>query len=391
MTIAGAAAEGEADAALPYGRLQAAYQAKLERALTPSGGPNGDEFCHADGSAVADRVRVLLDPGAAALVRAHGRGNGGDPAWADRMESLVLNVGMGARDPIEGGVAYLKTDDSLSMLGVEGFRPPSTEVAQTRYMYSPVHREAAVCCVPNAGRLLPTYLRYLWLRGVRDGRPQLVALLFAASTLRTAVDGVPVTVTQHADYPSESDLAFTLEVEGEADFTWSIRRPIWASEVAIAGVDASRITSEDGLLHLAGPWRGTTEVTVRLHAKPEIRTTADEALTAWGPLLFAQPIPGRREVARTTSQIWTAPPSETSWWTGSRTRSAIEPDQRGVADPCRAAAWLRGRGRPARLAAPGPLGHHRWWRSGADPRPDGRHRPCGASRSVPSEPTPPVR
>ncbi len=298
LTVAGAAAEGGGEAALPYARLQAAYQAKLERALTPSGGPNGDEFCHADGSAGQTgyeycSIQELLHS-YGLMVEA-----GGDPAWADRMESLVLNVGMGARDPIEGGVAYLKTDDSLSMLGVEGFRPPSTEVAQTRYMYSPVHREAAVCCVPNAGRLLPTYLRYLWLRGVRGGRPQLVALLFAASTLRTAVDGVPVTITQRSDYPGELDLAFRLEVEGEADFTWSIRRPAWAREVAVTGVDAGRITAEGGLLHLAGPWRGTTEVAVRIAAEPEIRTAAGEAVAAWGPLLFAQPIPGRREVVRT--------------------------------------------------------------------------------------------
>jgi hypothetical protein len=298
LTIAQAAAEGEADATLPYARLQAAYQAKLEQALTPSGGPNGDEFCHEEGSASQTgyeycSIQELLHS-YGLLVEATG-----DPRWADRMESLVFNVGMGARDPVEGGVAYLKTDDSLSMLGAEGFRPPSTEVPQTRYMYSPVHREAAVCCVPNAGRLLPTYLRYQWLQGVRHGRPQILALLFGASALSSSVDGVPVTVTQQADYPDGPDLAFTIAVEGAVDFTLSVRRPAWARDVGVAGVDADRITAEGGLLHLAGPWQGTTEVAVRLHAEPETRTARGAAMAAWGPLLFAQPIAGRRAVVRT--------------------------------------------------------------------------------------------
>ena len=298
LTIAGAAAEGDAEAAFRYQRLQAAYQAKLERALTPSGGPNGDEFCHREGSAGQTGYEYCsiqeLPHSYGLLVEATG-----DPTWADRMESLVFNVGLGARDPNEGGVAYLKTDDSLSMLGAEGFRPPGSEIAQTRYMYSPVHREAAVCCVPNAGRLLPTYLRYQWLRGVRDGGPQIVALLFGASTVNTTVDGVPVTITQRGDYPGGLDLAFALEVDGEADFTWSIRRPAWAWDLDIIGVDAARITATGGLVHVCGPWRGAREVTVRLHAEPEVRTAAGEALAAWGPLLFAQPIPGRREVVRT--------------------------------------------------------------------------------------------
>ena len=168
--VAAAAGEGTADG-LPMDRLEAAYARKLEAALTPSGAPNGDEACHPRGTADDTgyehcSVQELL----------HGYGlrveATGDVSLGDRMESLVFNVAMGARDPLEGGVAYLKTDNSRSMTGVEGFRPSTGEAPQTRYMYSPVHREAAVCCVPNAGRVLPTYARYAWMRGEEDGRPQ---------------------------------------------------------------------------------------------------------------------------------------------------------------------------------------------------------------------------
>ncbi len=181
--VAAGAGEGTADG-LPMEALEAAYARKLEAALTPSGAPNGDEACHPRGTADDTgyehcSVQELL----------HGYGMRveatGDVALGDRMESLVFNVAMGARDPLEGGVAYLKTDNSRSMTGVEGFRPSTGEAPQTRYMYSPLHREAAVCCVPNAGRVLPTYARYAWMRGEAGGRPVVLALLFGAFVLRT--------------------------------------------------------------------------------------------------------------------------------------------------------------------------------------------------------------
>jgi len=387
LTIASAAADGVADPALPYGRLQAAYQAKLDRALTPSGGPNGDESCHPEGSAGQTgyeycSIQELLHS-YGLMVEASG-----DPAWADRMESLVFNVGLGSRDPVEGGVAYLKTDDSLSMLGIEGFGPTSAEGKQTRYMYSPVHREAAVCCVPNAGRLLPTYLRYQWLRGVREGRPQILALLFGASTLCTTVDDVPVTLTQQTDYPGGLDLTFT--IEAEADFTLSIRRPAWAREVTVTGVDATRITADGGLLHLAGPWRETTQVAVRLGAEPEIRRAAGQALAAWGPLLYAQPIPGRRGVVRTHPAGPDAAAFRDVVVDRAEDPVAIRPDQPVALAPARPP--------PGSEAA---SARHAWQRQGlsvttADGRPGPTLVPMGATvlRRLtlgPSEPGPPVR
>ena len=193
--VASEAGEGTA-VGLPMEALEAAYARKLEAALTPSGAPNGDESCHPRGTADDTGYEHC-----SVLELLHGYGMRveatGDVSLGDRMESLVFNVAMGARDPLEGGVAYLKTDNSRSMTGVEGFRPSTGEVPQTRYMYSPVHREAAVCCVPNAGpdaadvRAICVDAR----RG-RTAARSCWRMLFGATELRTEIDGVPVTITQ---------------------------------------------------------------------------------------------------------------------------------------------------------------------------------------------------
>ncbi len=291
----------------PLGHLLDAYAAKLAAALTPSGAPNGDELCHAQGSANATGyelcsvMELLAGYGLAAALT-------GEAVWGDRMEELLFNAGFGMRDPLDGGVAYLKTDNSRSMTGEEGFRSPvEGAVAQTRYRFSPVHREAAVCCVPNAGRLLPTYARYQWLTslgGDAGDVPVLTALLLAPSSVRVGVaGGGRVTVAQTSDYPATHRLVFTVDVAADApvDLVLAIRRPGWATGVSVSGVGDRLVSEQDGYLRIVGPWPiGHTSLTVDLAAAPEVRAArGGETLIGWGPLLFARPLPGRREVVRT--------------------------------------------------------------------------------------------
>ena len=301
VTVATAAATaGEAIAdGLPMEALEAAYARKLEDALTPSGAPNGDEACHPLGTADDTgyehcSVQELLH-GYAMRVEATG-----DVSLGDRMESLVFNVAMGARDPLEGGVAYLKTDNSRSMAGVEGFRPGTGEAPQTRYMYSPLHREAAVCCVPNAGRVLPTYARYAWMRGEEDGRPQVIALLYGASELRTEVGDVPLTITQETVWPAETAVRLTVEAAARVDFDLVLRVPRWASAWQVTGVHGMRLRTAPSVIRIGGTWSGRTTIQAAFDAGPEIRETpAGVRLVAHGPLLYALPLPGWREVVRT--------------------------------------------------------------------------------------------
>ena len=285
---------------LPMGALEAAYADRLEAALTPAGAPNGDEFCHAAGSADDTGYELCS---VQELLHAYGRRveATGELALGDRMESLVLNVAFGMRDPLGPGVAYLRTDNSRSLAGAEGFRPPDPRatVAQTRYRFSPLHREAAVCCVPNWGRILPTYARYQWLLGRANGRSQIVALLFGASELRTATDGVPVTITQLTGYPAETTVRFVVETAAPASFSLAIRVPGWTQGLQVAGVAAGRVHRSPSLVRIDGPWTGRTTVEAWFAAPIEVRAVDGGRVVGRGPLLFALPLPADRETART--------------------------------------------------------------------------------------------
>ncbi|MEI7743296.1 MAG: hypothetical protein WCK58_06050 [Chloroflexota bacterium] len=312
LTVAAAAVRSGAAPAradLPFPALEAAYARKLAAARTPTGAPNGDEWCHTKGSADTTGYEhcsvVELVASFAMLAEATG-----DLAAGDDIESLVFNAGLGGRDPVEGGVAYLKTDNSRSMERVAGFRPPAPPPAapQTRYMYSPLHREAALCCTPNAGRLLPFYARYQWLRA--DGptgpgggatTPEIVALLFGASVLATEVDGVAVELRQETAFPADGRVRFTVTAAAPLEFTLVLRRPRWAGSVRVDGVGAERVDEHGNAIRIAGPWAaGRTVFDVDLAMEPEVRRVrGGRTVVAVGPVLFALPLPGRREHFRT--------------------------------------------------------------------------------------------
>lgn len=285
---------GAVDPDLDLRALEAAYETKLAAALTPAGAPNGDELCHAHGSAHDTGYELCS---VTELLHGYGRRveTTADLSLGDRMESLLFNVGFGMRDPLGTGVAYLKTDNSRSMTGPEGFRPPAGGVPQTRYRYSPLHREAAVCCVPNWGRLLPLYLRHQWLLGRSEDGPELTLLLFGPSVLRTTIDGTPVAIHQSTTYPGETACELAVETAAPLVMTLVIRVPGWAAGVHVRGVDPGRVRFADGRVRIAGTWSGRHAVEIRFDAPPEVRRgSGGERMVARGPLLFALPLPGDR-------------------------------------------------------------------------------------------------
>ncbi len=290
-------AAGEPAAERPdvdWDRLCSAYRDRLDAALTPSGAPNGDEGCHPVGHAsrtgyeYCSVVELLFSYGIAVQTTA-------DPTdranLAEAAEGIALNPGLGSRDPHGSGVAYLATDDLRELVG--GTDDPS----QTRYRFSPVHREAAVCCAPNLGRLLPAYLRQQWF--VERGTLWVCQLGPGRATIATETG--EVRVEQRADYPATFELRFRVVADTPARLTIRVRLPSWAAAPRVDGLAARR---DGSWLVLDRTWHGRTDLVVPLGATPRPvpvragKSDGPAVLVTHGPLLMALALPGRREVTR---------------------------------------------------------------------------------------------
>ena len=155
------------------------YLRKIDAELTPSGAPAGDEWIGGRSGDATNTgyeycsLQELMD-GYADLL-----GKTDSASFGDRIERLFFNAAQGARDPNSSCIAYLKTDNSWYMTG--GRNTDSGNARQTRYKYSPVHQDVAVCCAPNAGRIAPYFVSRMWMRSSSG----LVATLLGPCKLTT--------------------------------------------------------------------------------------------------------------------------------------------------------------------------------------------------------------
>ncbi|MDX1416742.1 MAG: glycoside hydrolase family 127 protein, partial [Candidatus Promineifilaceae bacterium] len=190
--------------------------AKLARYIVPSGALIGDESIHGlpypeMGYEYCTMFELMNSISNAA--QKFGRVEYGD--W---IENITFNAAQGARFTDGKAICYLSAENRLRALDVMPdtysnhryqFDPTLKEIWQGnphqdwqrggRFKFSPTHEDVAVCCNPNAVRLMPHYTSKLWLR-VNDSS-DLVAFMYGPSLLETVVNGVPVAIVQDTHYP----------------------------------------------------------------------------------------------------------------------------------------------------------------------------------------------
>lgn len=281
LTAVVAANDSQLDSALT------AALAKLELCLTPSGAPIGDEFIagrEADASETGYEycsIHELLDTYTHLLQKT------GDLHWADRAEWLFFNAAQGARHPSESSIAYLKTDNSFSMAGsLHPDDPQDEQNPQIRYKYSPVHQDVAVCCVPNAGRIAPYYIKAMWLRS-EEG---FVKALYGASEFQAEINGVSIKITETSHYPFDLNLNFQVEVSEPVEFTLSFRKPAWSTSFTLTGAD--EISVRGNLIQVRKNWQSGEQLSLRFEAQVQVQPWRDEFIIRHGALLFCLPLDG---------------------------------------------------------------------------------------------------
>lgn len=259
------------------------YLRRIDSLICPSGGPIGDEWIggrKADASKAGYEycsLQELLDAYTLLLQKT------GKAVFADKVERLFFNAAQGARHPIESSIAYLKSDNSLSMTGA--LNDTAVGSRQTRYKYSPTHQDVAVCCVPNAGRIASYFVKSMWMRD-KDG---LVAALYGPSRLTTEIRGTKINIRQETDYPNEFKILFTVVPEFPARFTLKFRKPAWTSGFKIN----QDYRESRNFIMVTRTWKTGDEILLEFNPEVRFNTTYNnEVYFTYGPLVLARPIDG---------------------------------------------------------------------------------------------------
>ncbi|MEP6951170.1 MAG: beta-L-arabinofuranosidase domain-containing protein [Ginsengibacter sp.] len=254
---------------------------KINQTTTVSGGPVGDEWIaghKADETTTGYEycsLQELMNSYEDLLSKT------GESKFGDRTEQLFFNAAQGARDPGQSCIAYLKTDNSYYMTG--GLNGDTTKKKQTRYSYSPVHQDAAVCCVPNAGRITPYYVQNMWMRDKQG----LVASLLGPCEVNTIVKGRKVYIQENTSYPFDYSIDFTIEINQPATFDIKIRKPSWVTKFSVS----AGWVEKDGFIIIHKTWENNDKVTIQFFPGPMAKTGLNnEYYFTYGALVLGHPI-----------------------------------------------------------------------------------------------------
>ncbi|GAP73164.1 hypothetical protein SAMD00024442_64_8 [Candidatus Symbiothrix dinenymphae] len=253
------------------------YMKRLKELTTISGGVIGDEWIYGrkvDHTLIGYEYCTMLETLDAYTQYIQ---KTGDIRYADDVEKLLFNAAMGARHPEKSAVTYLKTDNSYFMNAtLNGMRDHGS------YKYSPAHQDVAVCCAPNAGRIIPYYIHNMWLKD-KDG---FVASLLGGCEVNTQFGKQPVTIREITNYPHSDTIIFEIEVKKPVTFALKIRKPAWNKGFTVTSSDYK----EDGdFIVINKKWSGKETFTVEWKAEVEKHELDGETAFTYGALVLAVP------------------------------------------------------------------------------------------------------
>jgi len=266
------------------------YIDRIRRCMTPTGGPIGDEWIggrKADATSTGYEycsIHELMDSFCNLLQKS------GEAAYGDLAEQIFFNAARGAHHPVKSCIAYCKTDNSYAMTGTMNGEPGESG-KQTRFKYSPAHQDVAVCCVPNAGRIMPYYVKSMWMKDPEG----LAATLLGPCRVQTRVNGEMVRIREETDYPVGNCLIFSISVETPIAFTLKVRKPAWAAKYKVS--HDYRVA--EGFILINRTWQEGDSVRIEFFPEPVPRQDQNqEFFYKYGALVFAHPIEGRETVTK---------------------------------------------------------------------------------------------
>ena len=202
----------------------------------------------------------------------------GDFHYLDLAEKLFLNDFQAA----------VTNDGRRTVYCLAQNQPAATHQMGTRWDISPTHDDVAVCCVPNAGKILPILARRMIAR-----TDELISFqLYGAMAATVQMQGKEVSIRQETAYPFEERITAHIGAP-EVRFMAEFRIPAWCKKAAIKVTGAKDIEQVQlaDRFQITATWSPDSKVALDLPQELTQRTISDgRYVFDVGPLVFSAPI-----------------------------------------------------------------------------------------------------
>lgn len=167
-------------------------------------------------------------------------------------------------------------------------QPAATHAMGTRWDISPTQDDVAVCCVPNAGKILPILAR----RMIALADDLVSFQLYGPMQATVQIQGQSVHIKQETAYPFEERITAHIGAPG-LRFTAEFRVPAWCknAEITVSGAHEVVQVRLSDRFHVIATWGPDSKVELNFPQELIQRTIPDgRYVFDVGPLVFSLPI-----------------------------------------------------------------------------------------------------
>ena len=198
--------------------------------------------------------------------------------YLDLAEKLFLNDAQAA----------VTNDGKRTVYCLAQNQPAATHIMGTRWDISATHDDVAVCCVPNAGKILPIFSQ----RMVALADDLISFQLYGPMQATLQLQGKQVSIRQETSYPFEERITAHIEAPN-LTFTAEFRIPAWCKNpsIKVSGAkDVKQIQLNDRF-QVTATWGADSKVELDLPQELTQRVIPDgRYVFDVGPLVFSVPI-----------------------------------------------------------------------------------------------------
>jgi len=206
----------------------------------------------------------------------------GDPAFADRLESLVFNAVPGTCTGDWWAHQYDQQANQV-LVSVDKRTWHGNGDASNVFGFTPNYP----CCLSNMHSAFPNYVQYMWMATGDNG---LIAGAYGPCEVKAKVgDGTEVAVTEETSYPFSDKVKLIVTCPRRMSFPIYLRIPSWArtAELTIPGYKTSR-PKNGSIVKVERGWKSGDVITLAFNAKARTEARANNAVALmWGPLVFS--------------------------------------------------------------------------------------------------------
>lgn len=214
----------------------------------------------------------------------------GQARWADRIEKVIFNAGLGAVEKDFKGLQYFSSVNQIIATGTSNNN--DFKRGRTWMAYRPIHETE--CCAGNVNRMMPNFAARAWMRG-KEGA--IVATLYAPSEIRFCIKGRDVRIIEDTYYPFTGDITFRFSMKRKTTVPFMVRIPEWCHKATITVNGSHYVAATDPatFVTIRRTFRDGDEVKLHFDMPAEIHSiTGQGRYIQRGPLLFSYAIPEKK-------------------------------------------------------------------------------------------------